>query len=79
MLRDKSKSEKFSAIKKYYENGYYLAIEVAGATETEQHWVALDYVTDNKIIMLDPGSNETNMWKKYDWNLTTQFVYFKTN
>ena len=77
ILRGKEKSEKFAIIKKYYENGYYLAIEVAGATETEQHWVALDYVTDNKIIMLDPGSEATDMWKQYDWNKTTQFVYFK--
>ena len=77
ILRGKEKSEKFATIKKYYENGYYLAIEVAGATETEQHWVALDYVTDNKIIMLDPGSEATDMWKQYDWNKTTQFVYFK--
>ena len=77
ILRDKSKSEKFSTIKKYYESGYYIAIEVAGATETEQHWVALDYVTDNKIVMLDPGSDATDMWSQYDWNKTTQFVYFK--
>ena len=77
ILRDKSKSEKFSTIKKYYESGYYIAIEVAGATETSQHWVALDYVTDNKIIMLDPGSEATDMWVQYDWNKTTQFVYFK--
>ena len=27
--------------------------------------------------MLDPSSDETDMWKKYDWNNTTQFVYFK--
>lgn len=77
ILRDKSKSEKFSTIKKYYESGYYIAIEVAGATETEQHWVALDYVTDDKIVMLDPGSDATDMWSQYDWNKTTQFVYFK--
>ena len=27
--------------------------------------------------MLDPGSESTDMWKQYDWNKTTQFVYFK--
>lgn len=27
--------------------------------------------------MLDPGSDVTDLWKQYDWNLTTQFVYFK--
>ena len=76
-LRDKTKSEKLYEIKKYYENGYYLAVEVAGATETSQHWVAVDNVNNNTIVMLDPGSYATDMWKQYDWNLTTQFVYFK--
>lgn len=64
-------------LKKYYENGYYLAVEVAGATETSQHWVAVDNVNNNAIVMLDPGSYATDMWQQYDWNLTTQFVYFK--
>lgn len=78
-LRDKTKSEKLSLIRKYYESGYYLAIEVAGATETEQHWVAIDNVVGDKILMLDPGSDFTDMWKRYDWNKTTQFVYFKVS
>ena len=76
-LRGKSKSEKLYEIKKYYENGYYLAVEVAGATETSQHWVAVDNVTNGSILMLDPGSYATDMWQQYDWNLTTQFVYFR--
>lgn len=76
-LRGKSKSEKLYEIKKYYEDGYYLVAEVKGATENSQHWVAIDNVTNNKILMLDPGSNATDMWEQYDWNKTTQFVYFK--
>lgn len=76
-LKDKTKSEKLYEIKKYYENGYYLAVEVAGATETSQHRVAVDNVNNNAIVMLDPGSYATDMWQQYDWNLTTQFVYFK--
>ena len=77
MLKGKTKNEKFTTIKKYYESGYYIAVEVAGATETAQHWVAIDNVTNNTILMLDPGSEATDMWNQYDWNLTTQFVYFK--
>ena len=76
-LRNKNKSEKLYEIKKYIENGYYLAVEVKGATKNSQHWVAIDNVVNNKILMLDPASDETDMWKKYDWNNTTQFVYFK--
>ena len=77
MLKGKTKSEKLYEIKKYYENGYYLAVEVAGATETSQHWVAVDSVNNSTIVMLDPGSYATDMWQQYDWNLTTQFVYFE--
>lgn len=76
-LTGKTKSEKLYEIKKYSENGYFIAIEVLGATDTAQHWVALDRVNNNTIIMIDPGSDSIDMWKTYDWNLTTQFVYFK--
>ena len=76
-LRGKSKSEKLREIKKYLENGYYLTVEVKGATKNSQHWVAIDNIVNNDILMVDPASNETNMWSKYDWNKTTQFVYFK--
>ena len=76
-LRGKSKSEKLYEIRKYYEQGYYLVAEVKGATENSQHWVAIDNVSNNKVLMLDPGSNAVDMWEQYDWNKTTQFVYFK--
>lgn len=76
-LKDKSKNEKLQEIRKYYESGYYLAAEVMGATQNSQHWVAVDNVTNNTVLMLDPGSNATDMWSQYDWNKTTQFVYFK--
>lgn len=78
-LTGKTKSEKLYEIKKYYENGYFIAIEVLGATDAAQHWVALDRVSNNTIIMIDPGSDSTDLWKTYDWNSTTQFVYFKNN
>lgn len=76
-LRGKTKSEKLYEIRKYYEQGYYLVAEVKGATENSQHWVAIDNVSNNKVLMLDPGSNAVDMWEQYDWNKTTQFVYFK--
>ncbi|MCI8461104.1 MAG: hypothetical protein HFE81_06865 [Bacilli bacterium] len=78
-LRNKSKSEKLSIIKSYYESGYYIAVEVAGATESSQHWVAVDNVVGDKIFMLDPGSEAVDMWNRYDYINTTQFVYFEVN
>ena len=78
-LREKNKSEKLTEIKKYYESGYYIALEVKGATENSQHWVAVDNVSNNSVIMLDPASTATDVWSEYDWNKTSQFVYFKAN
>lgn len=76
-LNGKTKSEKLYELKKYYEMGYYISAEVYGATPNNQHWVAIDNIDNNTIVMLDPASNATSMWDKYDWNKTSQFVYFK--
>lgn len=75
-LSGKSKLDKLNEIKRYYSSGYYLAIKVID-TNTSQHWVALDEIKNDTIIMSDPGSKATNLWTEYDWNNTTQFVYFK--
>ena len=76
-LRGMSKSEKLYQIKKYSDNGYFLSAEVKGATKNSQHWVAIDSVSNKNVLMLDPSSNERDMWSKYDWNKTSQFIYFK--
>lgn len=78
-LKGKTKSEKLYEIRKYYEEGYYLVAEIKGATLNNQHWVAVDNVTNSTIVMLDPGSNATDMWSQYDWNNTSQFIYFKAS
>ena len=56
-----------------------MVAEVKGATLNNQHWVAVDNVTNSTVVMLDPGSNETDMWREYDWNNTSQFIYFKAS
>lgn len=75
-LNGKSKMNKLNEIKKYHSYGYYLAIKVID-TNYAQHWVALDEFKGDTILMSDPGSKSTNLWQEYDWNDTTQFVYFK--
>lgn len=75
-LNGKSKIDKLNEIKKYHSSGYYLAIKVIDTSDS-QHWVALDDINGDTILMSDPGSKSTNMWKYYNWNNTTQFVYFK--
>lgn len=55
--------------------GYYLAVEVKG--DTGQHWVAVMDTSNNQVGIVDPSSNATEMWIKYDYKDTSQFVYFR--
>lgn len=76
VLRGKTKTEKYDEIKKYNNWGYSIAIEVKGATSNSQHWVALNNITEKDITMYDPSSNEVNLWEKYNWENTSQFIFF---
>lgn len=78
-LRNKTREEKLSTISQYYNQGYYLTVEVKGATEGDQHWVAVTGINGNNIIIVDPASDRTDMWSAYEWSKTTQFNYFKAN
>lgn len=76
-LRNKTREEKLATISQYYNQGYYLTVEVKGATEGNQHWVAVTGINGNNIIIVDPASDRTDMWSVYEWSKTTQFNYFK--
>lgn len=76
-LKDKSKAEKLKLMKEYYDKGYYISVEVKGAIKDNEHWVALDNINNNSVLMIDPASDKADMWDKYDWNNTSGFIYFK--
>lgn len=76
-LRNKTREEKLSLITQYFEQGYYLVVEVKGATPGNQHWVAVNGINGNNIIIVDPATNRTDMWSAYEWGKTSQFNYFK--
>lgn len=75
-LEGKSKNEKYQLINKYQSQNYYLAVEVMG--DTGQHWIAVIDTTGNRVTMADPGSSAIDLWTKYNWKNTSQFVYYKT-
>ena len=75
MLKGKTKEEKYKIISSYHNKGYYLAVEVKG--DTGQHWVAVMDTSNNQVGIVDPSSNATEMWIKYDYKDTSQFVYFR--
>ena len=77
ILTGKTKEEKLSIIKQYFNAGYFLTLEVKGATFGNQHWVAIIGIDGNDIIMVDPGTNQTNLWNTYEFSKTSQFNYFK--
>ena len=76
-LRGKSRSEKLALITQYVNAGYFVTEEVKGATPGNQHWVAITGVNGNNVIMVDPASNQTDMWSAYEWSKSSQFNYFK--
>ena len=76
-LRGKSRNEKLALITQYVNAGYFVTEEVKGATPGNQHWVAVTGVNGNNIIMVDPASNQTDMWSAYEWSKSSQFNYFK--
>lgn len=76
-LRGKSRSEKLALITQYVNAGYFITEEVKGATPGNQHWVAITGVNGNNVIMVDPASNQTDLWSAYEWSKSSQFNYFK--
>ena len=69
------RTEKLNKIKNLVSSGYYVVAEVKG--NTGQHWVAVDSVQGDNIIMMDPGSSSTSMWQQYNWANTSIAHYFK--
>lgn len=76
-LRGKSRSEKLTLITQYVNAGYFVTEEVKGATPGNQHWVAITGVNGNNVTMVDPASNQTDLWSAYEWSKSSQFNYFK--
>lgn len=72
-----SKAEKLNTLKGLITQGYYIVAEVKG--NTGQHWVAIDGLSGDNILMMDPGSESTDMWGQYPWNNTSRFAYFKVS
>lgn len=78
-LRGKSRAEKLLLINQYASQGYYLTIEVKGATPGNQHWVAIMSIDGNNVNIVDPASDKTDLWSAYEWSKSSQFNYFKAN
>lgn len=67
-------SEKATQVQEHINDGCYLVMEVK--ERPGQHWVAIDYVSNGRIYMMDPGSKETDLWAQYPYteNLALHYL-----
>ena len=72
-----SREQKLQTISNILNDGGYPVCEVKGGHG--QHWVAIDAVQGDKIVMMDPGSNSTDLWEQYPWSWTSKCVIYKVN
>ena len=70
-----SQQQKLNKIVELLNEGCYIAAEVKG--NTGQHWVAIDGVQGNKVLMIDPGSTSNDMWGEYPWYNTSRLGCYK--
>lgn len=75
-LSGMSRQQKLNKIKEITSQpGVYAVAEVKG--NTGQHWVAIDGVIGNTVNMMDPASDNNDMWGQYNWNNTSTIVYYR--
>lgn len=72
-----SKQQKFERIKSLLQQGYYVTAEVKG--NTGQHWVAIDGIKGNDVLMMDPASSNTILWNQYNPANTSTLGYYKVS
>ena len=70
-----SLTEKLDTLSDLVNQGYYVVAEVKG--NTGEHWVAIDGIQGNNVIMMDPGSTSTNLWQTYNWKNTSTYIYYR--
>ena len=72
-----SRDQKLQTISNILSNGGYPVCEVKGGHG--QHWVAIDAVQGNDVIMMDPGSNNNILWNEYPWEWTSMCHVYKVS
>ena len=72
-----SRASKLQTISDILSSGGYPVCEVKGGHG--QHWVAIDTVQGNDVIMMDPGSNNNILWDEYPWEWTSVCHVYKVS
>ena len=43
----------------------------------EDEILAIDGVSGNDFLMMDPGSDATILWQEYNWTTTIEYAYYE--
>ena len=73
-----SREAKLNKLKELVSDSHnYVVAEVKG--NTGQHWVAIDAVQGDNIVMMDPGLQATDLWSTHPWYNTSTFAYYRVD
>ena len=73
-----SREAKLNKLKELLSDGHnYVVAEVKG--NTGQHWVAIDAVQGDNVVMMDPGLQATDLWSTHPWYNTSTFAYYRVD
>ena len=73
-----SREAKLNKLKELVSDSHnYVVAEVKG--NTGQHWVAIDAVQGDNIVMMDPGLQATDLWSAHPWYNTSTFAYYRVD
>ena len=70
-----TQQQKLETIQNLLNQGYYVVAQVKGYDG--EHWVAIDGIDGNRVLMMDPGSQSTDMWSQYIPSNTITLAYFQ--
>ena len=71
-----TREQKYNTLLDLVNRGYYITAHVTNSYGGP-HWVAIDGVSGNDFLMMDPGSDATILWQEYNWTTTIEYAYYE--
>lgn len=71
-----TREQKYNNLVYLLNQGYYVTAHVTNSYGGP-HWVAIDGVSGNDFLMMDPGSDATILWQEYNWTTTIEYAYYE--
>lgn len=71
-----TREQKYNNLVYLLNQGYYVTAHVTNSYGGP-HWVAIDGVSGNDFLMMDPGSDATILWQEYNWETTIEYAFYE--